>query len=174
MRRRNFVICIPTPTHTWHPINPNSPSGTKGRRRPDRFFEWGRSQCMDAPGPKLLTKTFNRGPNFLLDETDSLFCNGYSVKPRGSGGLFFSPMNIRVLQRILNSWVMDYYARLTSFQIEGDYQCFQKNFIERFCIPTISLEQSKEIMRLEGTVLQLYICDLFEINSDQVIEIIPH
>ena len=146
----------------------------KGKRRPDRFFEWGRSQCMEAPGPKLLTKTFNRGPNFLLDETDSLFCNGYSVKPRESGGLFFVPINIRVLQKILNSWVMDYYARLTSFQIEGGYQCFQKNFIERFCIPEVISEQSNEIMLLERADLQEYICDLFGISVDDVMEIIPN
>ena len=146
----------------------------KGRRRPYRFFEWGRSQCMEAPGPKLLTKTFNRGPNFLLDKTDSLFCNGYSVKPREDVGLFFTPIDIRVLQRILNSWVMDYYARLTSFQIEGGYQCFQKNFIERFCIPEITSEQSNEIMLLEGTDLQKYICDLFGISGDEIMEIVPN
>ena len=129
---------------------------------------------MEAPGPKLLTKTFNRGPNFLLDETDSLFCNGYSVKPREAGGLFFAPIDIRVLQRILNSWVMDYYARLTSFQIEGGYQCFQKNFIEHFCIPEITLEHSREIMRLEDVALQQYICDLFGVCDNDIMEVIPH
>ena len=146
----------------------------KGKRRPVRFFEWGRSQCMEAPGPKLLTKTFNRGPSFLMDKTDSLFCNGYSVKPKDDAGLFFNPIDIRVLQKILNSWIMDYYARLTSFQIEGGYQCFQKNFIERFCIPEITPKQSDEIMRLEDLALQQYICDLFGVPRNEIMEIIPH
>ncbi len=143
----------------------------KGKKSPRRFFEWSRTQCMEAPGPKLLTKTFNRGPNFLLDETDSLFCNGYSVKPREIGDLFFDPIDIRVLQRILNSSVMDYYARLTSFQIEGGYQCFQKNFIERFCIPDVH-NHSQTILSLEGEELQHYICGLFGVSVDEIAEVV--
>ena len=145
----------------------------KGKNLPHRFYEWGRTQGMEAPGPKLLTKTFNRGPNFLLDETDSLFCNGYSVTPKESGNMFRAPIDIRILQRILNSWVMDYYARLTSFQIGGDYQCFQKNFIERFSIPDISPEAADSLIGLNGETLQEYICELFAISVDKVLEVIP-
>ena len=146
----------------------------KGRKVAYKFYEWGRSQCMEAPGPKLLTKTFNRGPNFLLDETDSLFCNGYSVKPVEDSDMFSAPIDIRVLQKILNSWVMDYYARLTSFQIEGDYQCFQKNFIERFCIPVTGLHSADTIARLDGRDLQEYLCELFAIPVTDILQVIPH
>ena len=146
----------------------------KGRNVAYKFYEWGRSQCMEAPGPKLLTKTFNRGPNFLLDETDSLFCNGYSVKPAEGSDMFSASIDIRVLQRILNSWVMDYYARLTSFQIEGDYQCFQKNFIERFCVPSITLDSADTITELDGTVLQEYLCELFAIPVTDILQVVPH
>ena len=145
----------------------------KGKRLPHRFYEWGRTQGMEAPGAKLLTKTFNRGPNFLLDETDSLFCNGYSVTPRKGGDMFQAPVDIRVLQKILNSWAMDYYARLTSFQIEGDYQCFQKNFIERFSVPDISPKTADSLLSLNGNTLQEYICELFAISVDEVLEVVP-
>ena len=144
----------------------------KGRRAYRQFFEWGRTQCMEAPGPKLLTKTFNRGPNFLLDETDSLFCNGYSVKPHTASDLFASAVDIRVLQRILNSRIMGYYAKLTSFQIEGDYQCFQKNFIEQFCIPEIDRYLARSILCLEGEALEQHISDLFGINYGEVLDIV--
>ena len=146
----------------------------KGRKVAYKFYEWGRSQCMEAPGPKLLTKTFNLGPNFLLDDTDSLFCNGYSVKPAEGGDLFSAAIDIRVLQKILNSWVMDYYARLTSFQIEGGYQCFQKNFIERFCVPSISLDSADTIAGLDGTALQEYLCELFAIPVTDILQVVPH
>ena len=146
----------------------------KGRNVAYKFYEWGRSQCMEALGPKLLTKTFNRGPNFLLDETDSLFYNGYSVKPAENGDMFSTSIDIRVLQKILNSWVMDYYARLTSFQIEGGYQCFQKNFIERFCVPSISLDSADTITELDGTVLQEYLCELFAISVTDILQVVPH
>lgn len=145
-----------------------------GRKVAYKFYEWGRSQCMEALGPKLLTKTFNRGPNFLLDETDSLFCNGYSIKPTEGNDMFFAPINLRVLQKILNSWVMDYYARLTSFQIEGDYQCFQKNFIERFCIPSIGFDSAGTIVVLDGTDLQEYLCELFAIPVTDILQVVPH
>ena len=145
----------------------------KGRKVAYKFYEWGRSQCMEAPGPKLLTKTFNRGPNFLLDDTDSLFCNGYSVKPAEGEDMFSSPIDIRVLQKVLNSWVMNYYARLTSFQIEGDYQCFQKNFIERFCIPSISPDSADTIAALDGTDLQEYLCELFAIPVTDILQVVP-
>ena len=148
-------------------------SRDKGKTVTYHFYEWGRSQCMEAPGPKLLTKTFNSGPNFLLDETDSLFCNGYSVKPMETGDFFSPTIDIKILQKILNSWVMDYYARLTSFQIEGDYQCFQKNFIERFCIPEKALDSTQDITDLDGVTLQEYICKLFAIPISDIFEVVP-
>lgn len=147
-------------------------SRDKGKRQPQNFFEWSRTQGMEASGPKLLTKTFSKGPNFLLDETDSLFCNGYSVVPKVTDDLFGTAIDIRLLQRILNSWVMDYYTRLTAFQIQGGYQCFQKNFIERFCIPEIPEDKRKKIMSIEGTDLQYLICELFGIPVEDILEIV--
>lgn len=104
----------------------------KGSKDYEAWFAWGRTQAMEAAGPKLLTKTFSRRPAFFRDESDALFCNGYAVSlpPTYAGCL-----DLKLLQRILNSAVMHYFARLTSFAIEGDYQCYQKNFIERFGVP---------------------------------------
>lgn len=145
----------------------------KGKKLPTNFYEWGRSQCMEAIGPKLLTKTFSKGPQFILDNTDSLFCNGYSVKPKATADLFGSAIDICVLQRILNSKVMDYYTRLTAFQIEGGYQCFQKNFIERFSIPAISVAESSEIMGLDGEDRECLIAKIFGISYAEIMEIVP-
>ena len=144
----------------------------KGKNLPLNFYEWGRSQCMEAPGPKLLTKTFSKSPLFLVDETDSLFCNGYSISPKVSTELFSETLEIRLLQRLLNSWVMDYYTRLTSFHIEGGYQCFQKNFIECFSIPQIEQSDKFQIMTLEGEERERLICKVFNIAPKQVLEII--
>ena len=46
-----------------------------------------------------------------------------------------SKLDLEILQKILNSSVMDYYITRTSVQIGGGYPCFQKNFIEKFNIP---------------------------------------
>ena len=105
----------------------------KGAIDPDNWYAWGRRQSFDAPGPKLLTATFNRRPSFLLDPSDALFCNGYSVALRDG-----APLSIHALKRLLNSRVMHYYACVTSFHIDGGYQCYQKNFIETFTIPPLN------------------------------------
>jgi hypothetical protein len=66
---------------------------------------------------------------------------------------------------------MDYYAKLTTFQIEGNYQCFQKNFIEKFCIPDLSPEQERFILELNGLEFDNYLCQIFEIDLNHIKEI---
>jgi adenine-specific DNA-methyltransferase len=137
----------------------------KGKKTYEAWFAWGRTQGMSAPGPKLLTKTFSRGPNFLLDESDSLFCNGYAVfQPQP--GLFGPAVSMRALQRILNSSVMYFYARLTSFQLEGGYECYQKNFIERFGIPQISSAEAAELVQMSQTEANIWIAHRYGLDPN--------
>jgi len=140
-------------------------SRNKGKLKLKYFYEWGRNQSMEANGPKLLTKTFSKGPNFMLDTTDSLFCNGYSVKPKNEKNL-----PIKVLQKILNSIIMDYYTKITSFQIEGNYQCFQKNFIETFTIPDLT-DLDKKFILNENNIDE-FLCQLYDIKMDEIKEIV--
>lgn len=112
----------------------------KGRGQECDWFKWGRSQSMIPVTGKLLTKTFNNGPAFYFDETDSLFSNGYALTPKNAN------FDIKFIQKLLNSRIFFYYARLTSFEIQGGYQCYQKNFIERFCVPVLTLRQQQELL----------------------------
>jgi hypothetical protein len=125
---------------------------------------------MESPGPKLLTKTFSRFPQFLLDNTDPLFCNGYGLFPRAAT-LFDAAMPLEALAKILNSKVMHYYARLTSFQIEGNYQCYQKNFIERFGIPSFTANDIDAIMEMSTTDLDEYLSSIYRIERADLYEI---
>jgi type I restriction-modification system DNA methylase subunit len=140
-------------------------SRDKGKLNLKYFYEWGRTQAMEAEGPKLLTKTFSKGPNFMLDTTDSLFCNGYSVKPKDE-----KQMPILVLQKILNSIVMDYYTKVTSFQIEGNYQCFQKNFIEIFSVPDLSELERSTI--LGSNDIDSFLCELYNLDIEKLKEVV--
>jgi adenine-specific DNA-methyltransferase len=125
----------------------------KGKKSYPNWFAWGRSQGMDFKGPRLYTKTFSKEPNFLLDNEDNLFCNGYAVFPDN---------HIKAIQRVLNSKVMEYYTKKTSYEIEGNYQCYQKNFIERFNIPYFSndewklLEQESEKRAIDAFLMKKY------------------
>jgi len=130
------------------------------------FYEWGRTQGMEPQSNKLLTKTFSSKPNFILDSTPSLFCNGYSVQPKKN------TVDIKIIQKILNSNIMNYYSKITSFQLDGDYQCFQKNFIELFNIPNLSEDDIKIIKSLENSHLDQFLCGLYQIKYADILEII--
>ena len=52
--------------------------------------------------------------------------------------------------------------KLTSFEIAGDYQCYQKNFIENFCIPKINLKLQKELV--ENDEVNRFISDYYQLT----------
>ena len=104
----------------------------KGKKALPSWYAYGRTQGFVSSGKRLYTKTFSRGPNFILGDGDALFCNGYAL---------FGERDISMVKKILNSVVMDYYVKKTSYEIEGNFQCYQKNFIERFSIPNLNAEE---------------------------------
>jgi adenine-specific DNA-methyltransferase len=123
----------------------------KGKVKFEPFFVWGRTQGLTRKGKKILNPTFSQHPRFLLvDEDEGFFTNGYGLyfrEQEGNSlfGEFNNPItkleNIDVVQKILNSIVMDYYVTKTSVAIEGGYPCYQKNFIEKFTIPELTMEE---------------------------------
>ena len=132
----------------------------KGKVNFDPFFVWGRTQGLTRNGKKILNPTFSLHPRFLLvEEQESFFTNGYGLFFREPEiqGLFNEPVNpisklenIDVVQKILNSCVMDYYVTKTSVSIEGGYPCYQKNFIEKFTIPELTQEEIEIIRNLSN------------------------
>lgn len=134
----------------------------KGRANVAAWYAWGRAQGRDAPGPKLLTKTFDSRPNFLLDRSDQLFCNGYAVSLKASS-LAAGTWTLEALQRVLNSKWMYYYAKLTSFQIRGGFQCYQKNFIERFTVPRFSACEISRFVALSNDDVDRFLAAKYEV-----------
>ena len=62
----------------------------------------------------------------MLEESDkSLFCNGYAVIEKNRNDL-------ELIQKILNSEIMNYYVSMTSYSIEGNCKCYQKNMFKTF------------------------------------------
>ncbi|ELZ55471.1 Type II modification enzyme [Haloferax sp. ATCC BAA-644] len=105
------------------------------------WYKYGREQGLEYIGERLYTPTYSSGPKFLHHETEySLFANGYAVFPK--------TVDIEILERILNSKVMDYYIRNTSKEIQGDFQCYQKNFIRKFSVPEFSSSEKDELRSL--------------------------
>lgn len=118
----------------------------KGEKKYDTWYAYGRSQGLNNIGKKLLTPTFSNGPRFMLCENEStLFCNGYAItlkdaKQRCIDDFFGtkSYYDIYTLCRLLNSKIMDYYIKKTSYVIQGGYYCYQKQFIETFGLPAMT------------------------------------
>lgn len=143
----------------------------KGNKEYENWYAWARTQGMESPAPKLLTKTFSKFPQFFLDKSDQLFCNGYSVSTKPPT-LFEPSLPIEFLEKVLNSKVMYYYAKLTSFQIEGDYQCYQKNFIEKFGIPDLEQVAITDIIGMSQDEADKQLASVYGINFDEILEII--
>ena len=117
-------------------------SRDKGKKQYKVWYSYGRNQGFEICCDKLLTPTFSNEPRFVLDNGDSLFCNGYAITN--------SKVPLQTLQKILNSEIMKYYITKTSVFIEGSYACFQKNFIERFGIPDFTDSEINNIYKTDN------------------------
>lgn len=99
------------------------------------WYAYGRSQGLNKFGKKILFPTFSDIPKFtVVDNKNSLFCNGYAIYEND----YFE---LDVLVKILNSFIMEYYIKNTSYSIEGGYYCYQKKYIEKFSLPVLSKEE---------------------------------
>lgn len=133
-------------------------SRDKGKKVFKPFFEWGRTQGITRRGKKILNPTFSKHPRFLLvEEEDAYYTNGYGIYfyKNQSGNLFESSIhpfakeaNRDLVQKVLNSIVMDYYITKTSVSIQGGYPCYQKNFIEKFTIPEFTDQELSTLRNL--------------------------
>lgn len=112
----------------------------KGKKNPYGWYAYGRTQGLSKYGKKMLFPTFSNYPKFrIIEDESALFCNGYAVFEND-----IMPLNI--LNKILNSDIMNYYVMNTSYSIEGGYYCYQKKYIERFSIPIFN-EKEFEILK---------------------------
>jgi hypothetical protein len=71
---------------------------------------------------------------------------------------------------------MHYYAKLTAFQIDGDFQCYQKNFIERFGIPSLSSGQQQQLVDADRETADALLSDIYGLTREDIDEILgpPH
>lgn len=144
----------------------------KGKHTYTPFYSYGRTQGLNRIGIKIYTPTFSKTPRFLIDDDKySLFTNGYGIFLKETSNSLFSPNplatihNLDVIQKILNSDIMNYYITATSVAIEGGYPCYQKNFIEKFTIPFLEENQINKIRTIsDKNELNSYLEEIYQIN----------
>ncbi|MDE7264601.1 MAG: SAM-dependent methyltransferase [Anaeroplasmataceae bacterium] len=99
------------------------------------YYEYGRSQGINNTGRKLMYSQFLGKPKFILCEDErALICNGFAIYED-------ERLDLICLQKILQSSVMDFYIKNTSYSIEGGFHCYQKKYLKGFSYPTLTNEQ---------------------------------
>lgn len=116
-------------------MKPQLDKRDKGKRNPVAWYAYGRTQGLESSfGKKLLTSTMNEKPNFIYcDDDETTFLSGYQVK---SGVI-----DLRILQKILNSNIMEDYIELISKSYQGGWKSYAKSFIQNFGVPKLTAEQ---------------------------------
>ena len=116
-------------------VKPKLDKRDKGKPNEVAWYAFGRRQAIDTSfGKKLLTSTMNEKPNFVYcDEEDSTFISGYQVKTK--------KIDLKILKKILNSSVMEYYIELISKSYQGGWKSYAKSFIQNFGIPKFTKEE---------------------------------
>jgi methylase of polypeptide subunit release factors len=145
----------------------------KGKVKFDPFYIWGRTQGLTKIGKKILTPTFSQSPRFLVvKEEDAYFTNGYGLFFRQSFDIetIMNPItkieNIDIVQKILNSYLMQYYVDKTSVAIEGGYPCYQKNFIEKFTIPLFTENEIQILRSLDDKEkIDFFLFEKYQLNE---------
>ncbi|MDD6433745.1 MAG: N-6 DNA methylase [Ruminococcus bromii] len=133
-------------------------SRDKGKRNPQGWYAYGRTQGLNKYGKKLLFPTFANKPKFIyVDDEDALFCNGYAVFENDR-------YTLNVLQKVLNSRLMDYYVRNTSYSIEGGYYCYQKKYVERFSLPWFSESDIEFILGAPEEELNIFLWNYYNLE----------
>lgn len=106
------------------------------------FFAYGRRQSLDFVKDGFFFQSYARMPNFTMNTcTGSLFYNGkfLSLKPNAASlSELGNPDNIDVLQKVLNSCVMQYYIRHSSSYIPGGYYYYSIKTLKAFAFPCLT------------------------------------
>jgi len=149
----------------------------KGKKVFSPFYVWGRTQGITRFGKKILNPTFSKHPRFLfVPEEDAYYTNGYGIyfdRDHSNKTTLFEDSthemskeeNILVVQKILNSIVMDYYVSNTSVSIQGGFPCYQKNFIEKFTIPNFTKEEIQILNSLNDKMeIDEFLIDKYQVK----------
>lgn len=129
-----------------------------GKENPNGWYAYGRTQGLKVQGKKLLFPTFSSEPRFqYVQDENALFCNGYAISENEQYDLHF-------LEKILNSSIMNYYVRKTSYSIEGGYYCYQKKYIENFSIPFFSQNEVEMIERMNQKTANKFLEEKYQLK----------
>lgn len=158
---REFLLKYPSAYEYFCSIKHELILRDKGNLNIPVWYAYGRSQGLNKFGEKILYTTFSPTPRFVfVDDRDSLFCNGYAI-------FEVKDVPFNVLLKILNSVVMDYYVKNTSYTIDGGYYCYQKKYIEKFSIPFLSELEKELILTSSKSEVDSFLIKKYDLDFDE-------
>lgn len=116
----------------------------KGNGDYEAWFAFGRTQALNDKGLKLLFPYMAKKPYFVFtDNTDMLIYCGYAIFSE-------SEEELKVLKRILESSVFDYYMQQTSKPYASGYYSYAKNYVKHFGVCELSSSEKAELLGLKS------------------------
>ncbi len=157
MSEEKMMTQYPKCYHYFCEIREELDARDAGRGAGPIWYAYGRTQSLNYIGRKLVFPTFSSKPKFMmLNDEEALFCNGYVIVED-------KDIPLELLQKIINSEVMEYYVSSTSYPIEGGYYCYQKKFIQNFTIPTFTDEEIEQILNSNQSIANKIIYSKYQL-----------
>lgn len=122
----------------------------------ENWYRYGRTQSLNRFDHKILFPTNSIKPNFNLILDKALFFNGYAIY--GLKEINLSDKELKALEIILNSKLVEIFMLNTSYFISSGYVSYQKKYIEKVTIPILSDDKIDKLLELNKAN------DLFELN----------
>lgn len=112
----------------------------KGKPNPDGWFAYGRRQSLQTSSKILVSGAYNNQPSFYIPRcSETLIVGGIGIKNS-------IPMDLEVLQAVLNSRIMQMYVEAKSYALIGGYWLYNRRVLQNFSIPDFS-EAEKAVLR---------------------------
>jgi len=133
-------------------------SRDKGNGDYGAWYAFGRTQALSDKGYKLLFPYMTKNPHFVFtDQKDMLIYCGYAIFNE-------SHQELKILKRILESKVFEYYMANTSKPYSGGFFSYAKNYVKNFGICELN-EQDRYFLSNGATKEEV---DDFLINKYEI------
>ena len=123
------------------------------------WYAFGRTQAIEDKGKKLLFPYMAAKPHFVYtDDQDMMIYCGYAIYSD-------SEFELKVLKKILESGVFDYYMQKTSKPYSGGFYSYAKNYVKDFAICEL-IDEEKDYLYQEDDKNKIdeFLCLKYEIN----------
>lgn len=130
----------------------------KGKGDYGAWYAFGRTQALSDEGYKLLFPYMTKDPRFIFtDKKDMLIYCGYAIFNE-------SDQELKILKRILESKVFEYYMEHTSKPYSGGFFSYAKNYVKNFGVCELN-EQDRHFLSNGATKEEI---DEFLINKYEI------